>query len=141
MPPLLQLPSVGIAAEIERQHRGALTRFLAAQRTLTVELLHGIDQVVLHRAVRLDPLPREGEFDPRHGVLAGHSPKSDEAPSLALYGPDASSHPGRVVLLSGRVPTSRILSTPATGFGSFVEQELVLLHGIAADRVTLTHVD
>ena len=136
----LEWPSDRAAGEIVRQHGAALRRFLAAQRTLTVELLNGIDDVVLHRAVRLEPVPQEGEFDPRHQPLAGHSLNPDEAPSLAMYGQDALSHSGEVVLLSGRVPTSRLLSTPATGFGGFVEQELVLLHGVAGDRVTVTHV-
>ena len=112
----LEQPTARVEGEIVRLHGATLIRFLAAQRTLTLELLRGID-VVLHRAVRLDPVPGEGEFDPRHRILDGHSLDPDQAPSLAIYGLDASSYSGQVVLLSGRVPTERILSPPATGFG------------------------
>ncbi len=124
-------------SELEREHRSGLGAFLACQRRLTHILLAPLADVTLYRGVRLVD-PEYGVRDPALRPLSGFSLEAATAIALARNGQDRGT--GTIVLLSAKVPVSRLLSTPATGIGAFHEREMVVLFGDVRDRVMIRRV-
>jgi hypothetical protein len=116
---------------------GLLTRFLDAQYELTSELLTGRDAVTLHRGVRISAALRLGPANHDLRPLSSFSVTPSYGVSLAHHGADAAGR-GSLALLSARVPSARVLATPATGAGAALEREFVIAVGAPGDRLTVS---
>ena len=120
-----------------KAHGVAFSALIEAQHELTRELMNGLTEVTLHRAVKLTQPVAAGTANPQLRPLSSFSTVVDYAKSLATGGYD-SRGPGEIVVFSANVPTPRIVSTPATGWGAALEREVVVGMGAQGDWATVT---
>lgn len=109
--------------------RGFLRKMVRAMYNHTQDRLAaaGIESVALHRGITDDEQPRGNQVRHRSYPLSSWTASTWEAKSFAIrtsLAPYSGSH-----ILSARVPRSRILATPHTGFGALPEWEYVVIGG------------
>lgn len=110
------------ARALVSRHHSVWCQIIAGEYERTQALLEG-RSVVGHRGLRRNVAARTGAVDP---VLRGLSSFSAD-PKIATDFPMSQAVGSHQIMQSAMIPAERILATPATGFASMLELELVVI--------------